>query len=257
MQEWWPRRPQARRDLRCATGRASNLDTGCIASLDLSLAFDSLDPEVPLALFDLAGMPCGVTAMLRSIWGQQERYLEYDGRSTATSEHVSSSVPQGDAWSVLAMVIALTPAMADLSARFPDSILRTYMDDRLVVSHSAEEMRQVTEGWGVWAADLGLTENHAKAEFFHASAAGRRALKQEGYEPSLAPKILGMQLQGRQKRKMTKQETDRLNKVLMTLKKCRYLPVTWGTRKGIIAGSAMAAWGWMFRRPLSAPLKKL
>ena len=65
---------------------------------------------------------------------------------------VSRSLPQGDAWhwSVVAMVLALTPAIKDIEQRFPHTVLRTFIDDRTFASPPASEVCAVRDAWAEW-----------------------------------------------------------------------------------------------------------
>ena len=72
---------------------------------------------------------------------------------------VSTSLPHGDTWSVVAMVLTLTPAIKDIKQRFPNTVLRTFIDDRTFASPSASEVCAVRDAWAEWSHLLGLSEN--------------------------------------------------------------------------------------------------
>ena len=82
---------------------AEHLDDSFIGTLDYSLAFDSLVPATVVALLRHAGLPSGVCQMLLSLWENQARYLEYERVVHPEVQDVSTSLPQGDTWSVVAM----------------------------------------------------------------------------------------------------------------------------------------------------------
>ena len=65
------------------------------------------------------------------------------------------------------------------------------------------------------------------------------------------PKILGVQLQALQKRRISAEEKDRLEGVRKCIRRARFLPVAWKYKKQLIAGQALcrAIWTWGFRHP--------
>ena len=156
---------------------ADRLDDSFIGSLDYSLAFDSLVPELIVAMFQHAGLPRGVCQILHNLWKNQVRYLESERVVHPRMQPVSTSFPLGDTWSVVAMVLALTPAIKDIKQRFPNTVLRTFIDDRTFASPPASEVCAVRDAWAEWSHFLGLSQNHDKIAMFHATASGRRMLQ--------------------------------------------------------------------------------
>lgn len=54
------------------------------------------------------------------------------------------------------MVMALTPATNSIKVAFPNNVIRTFIDDRTVVSPTASEALQICHEWSRWSRLLGL-----------------------------------------------------------------------------------------------------
>jgi len=78
-----------------------------IGSYDYTLAFDYTHPELVETAFTHLGMPLCTSRMLGALWQHQTRYLQYAGHTDMNPDEVESSMPQGDAWSMLAMAAVL------------------------------------------------------------------------------------------------------------------------------------------------------
>ena len=121
--------------------------TNSIGSFDYSLAFDHINPYVVTSLFRHIGMPPQISKMIFQIWGSQPRWLQLYDAISATPASVTTSVPQGDAWAMLAMAVVLTTPWLDLKRKFPETTFALYVDDRTWCSPSAVECScQLLEG---------------------------------------------------------------------------------------------------------------
>ena len=101
----------------------TSLDTDAyLISLDFQQAFDNVHPTLAIRIMSQLGLPAGICNMLTNVWSQQQRYMYLD--------IVRQSLPQGDAFSMMAMIATLTPATVALRGQFPDVVHRTYCDDR-------------------------------------------------------------------------------------------------------------------------------
>ena len=114
-------------------------DEGYLLSLDYSLAFDRLDPHLARHLLLQAGLPVGTCSVMCAVWDNQTRFLQYDNQCLPHGIMVSTSLPQGDAGSLVAMVLCLVGPSLQIQAKFPTSLLRTFVDDRTVVTRTARE----------------------------------------------------------------------------------------------------------------------
>ena len=93
-------------------------------SLDYALAFDHCSPAAAGVVFQALGLPAHVWSMLNATWSDQRRWLEFGGCCLGTPVKVDSSLPQGDAWSMIAMCAMLMPATAEITSAYPSSLLR-------------------------------------------------------------------------------------------------------------------------------------
>ena len=92
-------------------------------------------------------MPRGVAALLQSVWCDQHRILQYDGQAYHQSVQVTTSLPQGDGWSLIAMVLCLAGPTKDIQNQHPGLLMKTFIDDRTFTSGSASEVLQVKSEW--------------------------------------------------------------------------------------------------------------
>lgn len=140
-----------------------------IASLDYAKAFDRVLPELSCRILTHLGADPKVMTFLNGCWSNQHRWIQFLQHFDPCCEQVSTSLLQGDTWSMLAMTAALIPAAEDIARQYPRSQTVLYADDRTILSPSPQELRQVVERWGVWGRTLGCLEHEAKAQFYHAT----------------------------------------------------------------------------------------
>ena len=225
-----------------------------MGSLDFSLAFDSANPVIPLHVSELLGMPSSTASMISKVWCHQERYLQLAGETDPTPCFVTSSLPQGDALSMLGLAATLLGPHLDIRSRFAGSKFATYVDDRTFACNSASECVALTNAWRTWSNFLNLRENEDKTQFFHRTALGRRELVEAG-APSdkvlTCPKILGVQLISAQGRGLTQDEDRRFRKTTVLARRCSYLPHTSFRRCYSMSMTAISVvkWGWLMKVP--------
>ena len=157
---------------------------GCyIATLDLEKAFDRTSPKLKIHIMKRLGLCKRLATLLLNVWEGQVRHLQLLGETLPGGVLVKDLLPQGDSWSMLAMASVLLPAIQDITKRFPSVCQVNFADDRTFASQSPSELRQVMSVWASWAHTLGLKENGAKAQVFHATARGRRRFISVGFDP--------------------------------------------------------------------------
>ena len=154
-----------------------------LGTFDYSLAFDCVRPRLVERLWTHFGMPNGALNMVMSVWCGQRRYLQLFDAVCPTPALVSTSIPQGDPWSMLAMVCMLVAPLVDIKGSRPGAVVSLYVDDRSWITDTAASCLRVAQQWRDWSARLGLTENGDKDQFFQISRAGRRKLVDEGADP--------------------------------------------------------------------------
>ncbi|CAK0799301.1 unnamed protein product, partial [Prorocentrum cordatum] len=220
-----------------------------IASYDYTLAFDQTDPKLAVA----------VLRKEARVWTGQLRYLQYQGVTLRQPEEVGTSLPQGDPWSMIAMVAVLHLPITAIVARFPGAELSCFVDDRSWKPSTAHELLAVGEEWRKWSLVLGLKENEAKSQHAHWTAAGRKQLLKTGAPDTTvtdAPEILGVGFckgtgrQGGTGKKYTRKEETRLRRAKVMLEKSASLPVCRRMKEATMASKALAVaeYGWIDRQ---------
>ena len=97
-----------RRKVGAASSVVKILEAVCsgkfVTTFDYSLAFDFTNPARAVEMLRWLGI-CrqGTAGLLKSVWQSQKRTLQYAGESLKTAEPVTTSLPQGDPWSMIAM----------------------------------------------------------------------------------------------------------------------------------------------------------
>lgn len=134
------------------------------------------------------GLPAEICNMLTNVWFQQQRYMYLEQCMDPTCI-VRRSLPQGDAFSMMAMIATLTPATVALRGQFPDVVHRTYCDDRAFCGPIATIL-QFKDQWCKWSEALGLKENPDKSVHWHSTAKGCKKL-QEAFVLQEHPRLLG------------------------------------------------------------------
>ena len=105
LQGWWPsqavggKKGSGVHEALISLADRAIRDEHFMISLDFSLAFG--------LLLQQAGLPRGFASLLQSVWCDQYRILQYDGQAYHQSVQVTTSLPQGDGWSLIAMVLCL------------------------------------------------------------------------------------------------------------------------------------------------------
>jgi hypothetical protein len=206
-------------------------------------------------------MPISVSKLISGVWQRQCRWMEVQGNVHSVPCTVSTSMPQGDGWSVIGMNAVLAGPLTDLKARFPAARQSTFMDDRSWSTSTAELTVQVGAAWRAWSATLGLQENRRKEQFSHRTGAGRRALIAEGVDAAMvkvSPLILGCHLQPARRVQLQQRERDRLDTTSARLRRIALLPLPALARRPFVAGVLSGAlWGWVARRPPKADMGRV
>ena len=188
-----------------------------------------MHPRLALGIFAALGMNAAVLRILENVWCHRQRFLTLDDQVLDYPESVQTSVPQGDSFSLMAMLAVLVGPTHDLVARHPQVTLRTCVDDRTFTGPAAAVLA-MKDDWRQWSDALGLVENQAKTIHFHRTQAGRaafRALVVPADAISTNPKILGCELKPAQGRVSTQREQDRLRDSIHYIRKTQFLPLPW------------------------------
>ena len=71
-----------------------------IGTLDLEKAFDRADPLLACRVLTHFGMPTGQVQLLRQVWTQQIRHMQYLSQTAPQPDLARVSLPQGDSWAM-------------------------------------------------------------------------------------------------------------------------------------------------------------
>jgi hypothetical protein len=233
-----------------------------LGTVDLSAAFDYVDPRRVGEVFHHLGMPRLVAELVVQVWSSQRRLITMGSFSDVGLEIVRTSMPQGDALSVLGMLAWLVAPVRDIQRRFPTIEQVVYVDDRSWAARGAEESREVEQAWAEWSMRLGLRENTAKAQHFAFTKRGRRRLVAAGVsENSIKTdfRVLGASLAPAARRRINEKEAERLARATVVGRKVAVLPLSRRRRLRIARATVtpIACWGWIARRPAEADVKKV
>ena len=182
---------------------------------------------VVLDILTHLGMPLDVVGMLRVAWSAQRRHLVYLHQIHPRLVSVSSSLLQGDSWSMVCMSAYLLAPVRDIARNHPQVDQILYADDRTLTAPTTTELRAATTAWTTWGRELGLKDNEEKRQYFHPTVPGRRALQEEGFQPEQIKadvNVLGYCLQGVSARKALAMEAKRLEAAVATAMRIRCLP---------------------------------
>ena len=233
-----------------------------LCSLDYSLAFDHTHPKLVTNLFRQIGLSESVVKVLETVWTNQMRYMQFDSVTSEYPESVSSSLPQGDAWSLIGMVLTLAGPSKAIMNQVDGLTLFTFVDDRTFTAKSAEDLTNARNLWASWSTILGLQENDQKTLFFHKKEGGKADLLAVGVpQTSISdhPKILGHELKNSNSRSCTDNEKARWQEAISQIRRARWLPVSWPLRKTAIAQGpiAKAVTGWFWRKPTQKMINQM
>ena len=225
-----------------------------LVSLDYTKAFDHVDPCVSDLVFRKFGMPPNIACILKNFWSHQSRFLVYDGQVLSDPIPVAKSLPQGDAWSLVAMVAVLTPATWQIRSDFPDVTLRPFIDDRTWCAKTVEEALMVDRAWDTWSKMLGLCENKEKSQFYHRTASGRAKFCEFGVPERMitgSPCILGVCLTPAVRRKCTLKEQQRIDDSCRMISRAGFLPLPLDGKMNCINLGPMSklSFGWFMQVP--------
>lgn len=231
-----------------------------LVSMDLEKAFDTVDPVLACEVFKELGLDQRIIAMLLWIWTGQRRYLCMGNELIPEPVDVATSLPQGDAFSPLALLAVLAgPTLEIMRTLEPGETLITFLDDRNFMTKKARRVIELIELWKKACTALGLRENFKKLRIVTRSAAARRELVAAGLEEHIVGgvRVLGLDysVDG-----STKTADERVRQACIRIRKVASLKVSFKLRRQLCRTSALtkATWGkWRssFRKQDAAKIK--
>ena len=125
------------------------------------------------------------------------------------------------------------------------------MDDRSWGAPTVTEALNVFSIWERWSAVLGLQENKEKAQFYHAQAAGRRALCRHGIPAANVTDqicVLGHIFRPLQQKSFNAKEKERISSTLALIRRAvACLPLPMSQKRLVISVGPMSKvqFGWL------------
>ena len=164
-----------------------------LVSLDFSKCFDYVHPSLAIQNMHKQGLPDEWARILLAVWGHQVRWLCLGRNVHPTPEHVHTSMPQGDAFAPIALILLLAKPCQDVSD-LPRVRQVAYVDDRAIAAPSVQTLLAGIDRWRSWSAKLGLKENVQKMQFVACAGRHKQELVDLGYGEHVRPsaKILGI-----------------------------------------------------------------
>ena len=107
-------------------------DKGFLASMDWSAAYDRMKPQITVRFLEALGLPAGLLALLGQAWGQQSRYVQFEGHTHEVALASGEATPQGCPLAPLVLSLWGSAGVRTVEAqvRDPAAAVCTYMDDR-------------------------------------------------------------------------------------------------------------------------------
>ena len=232
-----------------------------LGTLDYTKAFDHLRPSRAAAVMEHAGMPKAIVEGLRLLWTDQRRVISWQGLCSEDVQPAGSSLPQGDAFSVLALSLTLRLPAMKLQQEHPGLTQLIYVDDRSWAASNPSECETVWNFWKRESTKLGFKENIAKAQFFHVTGSGRRRLRNTSCEAQVNHEftVLGVTLRGKPGCKMSAKEKKRMEAAHVVAARSKALPLQLRSKAFLISctSAAVASWGWLLSSPPKTHTRKL
>ena len=98
-----------------------------VGTLDLTRAFDHIDPQIAIDTLEWYGCPSFLTKGMALIW---RRFLKWRKDVLPEGQDVRSSIPEGDGLSPRVMNLLLSATVKDIVAKEPETRVVVFMDDR-------------------------------------------------------------------------------------------------------------------------------
>ena len=233
-----------------------------LCSLDLSQAFDRLRPNRAIDTMLSQGLPMNLANAVRSLWGRQNRILQWAGSSKPTKVRVDSSLPQGDSMSPWALNIVLAAAVKVITEAHHQSAHVVYVDDRTFTAPTVEECVGI---WGKWqwhVKALGMKDNLGKTQFTCRKKKGQDELKQN---PTTSPFFkeclvaLGVCFTASGRAPPQEKEVQRFRKAHVAADRAAMAPHIAAVRQFFVNSTVVckATYGWILRAPLRKSQNRL
>ena len=219
-----------------------------VASLDLAKAFDWVDPSELCRMMRFLGLPDGLCVWLQAIWVQQKRWISWRHAVSEVPHWAGSSLPQGDPFSPLGMMIYLTSVARDVGRAFPNTRLSFFADDRTLADGCAARLLEAVQLTMDWTRRLCVQENRRKLALLARTQAQRAAFLDQAPDSVVtAVRLLGIDLGQRRGQADRPAARKRCDESLARAQRVQWLPVPVNVRRRVFRQlvTSKFTWGWL------------
>ena len=218
-----------------------------VAALDFSKAFDSTDWYTCTQLLTHIGAPRPVVALLANQWGQRTKWVSAGGAVFEQALTSLQCIPQGDAWSPVAMSLLLAVAVTRVQTLVPCCRHLMYIDDRTVLAPSRTVLLQALQAWETFYSVTRLKNNQQKEQLLTRTPEAFAEMMMNGHDVSCQATILGVSF-GMVPRAMTAHEKKRLISIGNKARRIAVLPSSHHLKTAVASTvlSPARAWGVVF-----------
>lgn len=220
---------------------------GYCGALDYTKAFDSLDYSLPVAIFKRCGLPAPIINLLSHQWSCQIKWASFNGTIHGEPIRHAKGLPQGDAWSPLALTLVLSVVSRHQALEVPEAIPLLFLDDRTIVSQSKQSLFDAISCWERFETVSRMRTNAAKTQFVARTSEALLDFQTGGTNAATVGAILGVSL-GMTPRPDTQKEQDRAAIANRCASRIGTLPVSLSFRAAIAASilTSKMSWGALF-----------
>ena len=220
---------------------------GFCAALDYTKCFDSLDYNIPLALFELCGLPSQISALLRSQWGSHSRWVSLNGCVSPVPLRNAKGIPQGDPWSPLALTLVLGCVSRQQKSQVPAASTLLYLDDRSILAPDLQSLQDAMSCWSRLEQVTRMRTNNIKTQYIARTSEAWNEFQNAGFNASKVGTILGCTL-GMTPRPPSQQEKQQKAEVARIAPRISLLPVKLRFRAQVASYTLTSkmSWGALF-----------
>ena len=171
---------------------AYHLQPNILISMDFSLCFDYINPQLPLVILQRLGAPARMLSVLRPTWLAQTRWLQLGGITLPEGQWAGTSLPQGCPAAPMGLTVLLRRPAMDLRRLLEERLTQViYLDERNVVVRTAQDAHTAIQAWQRYSLELGLRENMRKLRVITKDPSQQQALRRLGIDVHPEAKVLG------------------------------------------------------------------
>ena len=152
---------------------------GFICSLDYQEAYDRMDPSIARKFLTSIGWPIGFTEVVFAVWGQQQRFIQFEQHTHSETLWATKSTPQGCPCAPAILALWLSSGVRyveNMVGNLSPSHLVVYVDDRSFVARHWATIEQFIQSWQDFSSHVGLKESRAKTQVAARGRQKRREL---------------------------------------------------------------------------------